>query len=60
MYIVIVGAGGIGRRLTEIALRDGRHNVIVIDKDQASNARTFFNTLILDILRQANEYLDKL
>ena len=36
MYIVIVGAGGIGGRLTEIALRDGRHNVIVIDKDQAN------------------------
>ena len=36
MYIVIVGAGGIGRRLTQIALKDGRHNVIVIDKDQAN------------------------
>ena len=36
MYIVIVGAGGIGRRLTELALNDGNHNVIVIDKDQAS------------------------
>ncbi len=35
MYIVIVGARGIGQRLTEIALKDGRHNVIVIDKDQA-------------------------
>ncbi|KYK25110.1 hypothetical protein AYK24_05235 [Thermoplasmatales archaeon SG8-52-4] len=35
MYIVIVGAGGIGRRLTEIALKDGNHNVIVIDKEQA-------------------------
>jgi len=34
MYIVIVGAGGIGRRLTEIALEDGNHNVIVIDKDK--------------------------
>lgn len=34
MYIVIIGAGGIGRRLTEIALKDGNHNVIVIDKDQ--------------------------
>lgn len=34
MYIVIVGAGGIGKRLTEIALEDGNHNVIVIDKDQ--------------------------
>jgi len=36
MYIVIIGAGGIGKRLTEIALKDGNHNVIVIDKDQAS------------------------
>ena len=36
MYIVIVGAGGIGRKLTEIALKDGNHNVIVIDKDQTS------------------------
>ena len=35
MYIVIVGAGGIGRRLTELALKDGNHNVIIIDKDQA-------------------------
>jgi trk system potassium uptake protein TrkA len=35
MYIVIIGAGGIGKRLTEMALKDGNHNVIVIDKDQA-------------------------
>lgn len=34
MYIVIVGAGGIGKRLTETALKDGNHNVIVIDKSQ--------------------------
>ncbi|MFO8078383.1 MAG: NAD-binding protein [Thermoplasmatota archaeon] len=34
MYIIIVGAGGIGRRLTEIILKDGKHNIIVIDKDQ--------------------------
>ena len=34
MYIVIIGAGGIGKRLTEIALKDGNHNVIVIDKNQ--------------------------
>lgn len=34
MYIVVIGASGIGKRLTEIALKDGRHNVIVIDKDQ--------------------------
>jgi len=35
MYIVIIGAGGIGKTLTEIALKDGNHNVIVIDKNQA-------------------------
>lgn len=34
MYIVIVGAGGIGKRLTELALKDGNHNVIVIDRNQ--------------------------
>ncbi len=34
MYIVIIGAGGIGRRLTETILNDGKHNIIVIDKDQ--------------------------
>lgn len=36
MYIVIIGAGGIGRRLTEVALKDGGHNVIIIDKDQVA------------------------
>ena len=36
MYIVIIGAGGIVKRLTEMALKNGNHNVIVIDKDQAS------------------------
>ena len=34
MYIIIIGAGGIGRRLTEIILKEGTHNVIVIDKNQ--------------------------
>ncbi|PNX49637.1 MAG: hypothetical protein BV456_08775 [Thermoplasmata archaeon M8B2D] len=34
MYIVIIGAGGIGKRLTELALKDGNHNVIIIDKNQ--------------------------
>jgi len=35
MYIVIVGAGGIGQKLTELALKDGNHNLVVIDKDEA-------------------------
>ncbi|MCD6469115.1 MAG: TrkA family potassium uptake protein [Thermoplasmata archaeon] len=36
MYIVIVGAGRIGQRLTEIALKDKKqnNNVIIIDKNQ--------------------------
>lgn len=34
MYIIIVGAGGIGKRLTEIALREGKYNIIIIDKNQ--------------------------
>jgi len=34
MFIVIIGAGGIGRRLTELAIKEGKHNVIVIDKNQ--------------------------
>ncbi|RLF42803.1 MAG: potassium transporter [Thermoplasmata archaeon] len=36
MYVVIVGAGRIGQRLTELALRDDKekNNVIVIDKNQ--------------------------
>ncbi len=32
MYLIVVGAGGIGSALVEIALRD-RHNVVVIEKD---------------------------
>ncbi len=32
MYIIVVGAGGIGSALVEIAVRD-RHNVVVIERD---------------------------
>lgn len=32
MFIVIVGAGGIGRTLAEVCLRD-RHDVLIIDRD---------------------------
>lgn len=34
MYIVIVGASGIGKRLTELALGEKHHNVVVIDKNE--------------------------
>lgn len=34
MYIVIIGAGGIGGQLIHLILKDGNHNVVVIDKDK--------------------------
>ena len=34
MFIIIIGAGGIGKRLTEFSLSEGKNNVIVIDKNQ--------------------------
>jgi trk system potassium uptake protein len=34
MYIIIIGAGGIGRRLTEMAVSEGKNNVIILDKSQ--------------------------
>lgn len=33
MYIIIVGAGGIGKKLVESALKD-KHNVVVIEKEE--------------------------
>ena len=33
MYIIIIGAGGIGKKLVKFALKD-KHNVIVIEKEQ--------------------------
>jgi len=33
MFIVIVGAGKIGHRLVELCLKDGRHNIVIIDKE---------------------------
>lgn len=34
MRIIIVGAGGIGRQLTDLATTDGKNNVIVLDINQ--------------------------
>jgi trk system potassium uptake protein TrkA len=34
MYIVIVGASDVGKRLTELVLSEKNHNVVVIDKNQ--------------------------
>ncbi|MBN2599932.1 MAG: NAD-binding protein [Candidatus Thermoplasmatota archaeon] len=34
MYVIIVGAGGIGRHLTALKLSEAHHNVVVIDKDE--------------------------
>jgi len=34
MFIVIIGAGGIGKELTKLVVNEGKNNVIVIDKNQ--------------------------
>ncbi|HHE48570.1 MAG TPA: TrkA family potassium uptake protein [Candidatus Acetothermia bacterium] len=61
MYMIVVGAGGIGNALVEIALRD-RHNVAVIERDprKAEAISRKFDALILnadaasvDVLREA-------
>jgi len=33
MYIIIVGLGGIGRNLTQMAVEHG-NNVVIIDRDE--------------------------
>jgi len=61
MYIIIVGAGGIGSALVEISQRD-RHNVAVIEKDphKAELISRRFDVLVInedaasiDVLREA-------
>ena len=61
MYMIVVGAGGIGSALVEIALRD-RHNVAVIERDprKAEAISRKFDALVLnadaasvDVLREA-------
>jgi trk system potassium uptake protein TrkA len=34
MYIVIIGAGGIGVQLTKLLLEDKNHNIVIIEKDK--------------------------
>jgi len=34
MYIIIVGAGGIGVQLTKLLLEDKNHNIVVIEEDK--------------------------
>jgi trk system potassium uptake protein TrkA len=61
MYIIVVGAGGIGGALVEIALRD-KHNVAVIERDprKAEAISRKYDVLVLnadaasiDVLREA-------
>lgn len=61
MYIIVVGAGGIGTALVEIAVRD-RHNVVVIEKDpqKADHLSRRHDILVInadaasvDVLREA-------
>ncbi len=61
MYIVIVGAGGIGKRLTEIALKDGNHNIIVIDKNQIAceNVARKYDVVAINADATQEETLDE-
>ncbi len=61
MYMIVVGAGGIGTALVEIALRD-KHNVAVIERDsrKADAVSRKYDVLVLnddaasvDVLREA-------
>lgn len=62
MYIIIVGAGGIGRRLTELTLSDGHHNVVVIDKSQirCENIARKFDAVAIHADATQEETLDEL
>jgi len=60
-YIIVVGAGRVGKRIIELATRDG-HEVVVIDKDTETAERTGanFDCLVinddasrLDVLEEA-------
>jgi trk system potassium uptake protein TrkA len=61
MYIIIVGAGGIGKRLTEIALKDGNHNIIVIDKNQIAceNVARKYDVVAINADATQEETLDE-
>ena len=61
MYIIIVGAGGIGKRLTEIALKDGSHNIIVIDKNQLAceNVARKYDVVAINADATQEETLDE-
>jgi len=53
MYLIVVGLGGIGRTLAEIAARAGE-NVVVIDKNEERCAEILENLDLLAITGNAN------
>jgi trk system potassium uptake protein TrkA len=62
MYIIIVGAGGIGEVLTDLALKNGHHNIVVIEKNQErcdALARKF-DAVIINADATHEETLDEL
>jgi trk system potassium uptake protein len=62
MYIVIVGASGIGKRLTELALGEKHHNVVVIDKneDRCEYIARKFDAIAINADATQEETLDEL
>ncbi|MBC7093911.1 TrkA family potassium uptake protein [Candidatus Bipolaricaulota bacterium] len=69
MYLIVVGAGGIGNAIIDIAVRD-RHNVVVIERDpkKAETITRRYDTLVInadaasaEVLREAGaEHADAL
>lgn len=62
MYVIIVGAGGIGQRLTELTLKEGHHNVVVIDKseERCEDIARKFDAVAINADATKKETLDEL
>lgn len=62
MYIVIVGASGIGKRLTSLVLGEKHHNVVVIDtdKERCEYIATKFDAIAINADATKEETLDEL
>lgn len=61
MYIIIVGAGGIGIQLTKLLLEDKNHNIVVIeeDKEQCEEIARKYDVVAINADTTREETLDE-
>lgn len=61
MYIIIVGAGGIGVQLTKLLLEDKNHNIVVIeeDKEQCEEIARKYDVVAINADTTQEETLDE-